>query len=217
MSSSLKHLLLSLTLLALFEAKASVTLLITDQHSQPLENALIEIELKQKNARKQADKNLYVMDQINKTFKPHILAIPQHALVNFPNSDDIRHHVYSFSKVKPFELKLYAGKPKSPISFEQLGVAVLGCNIHDSMVGYIYIHDNNLIYQSDSSGIINLEAPINSIANAWLWHPRNSKGVNQKEIIDVNTLTQNDSPVIKLTIMPPETRESFEDVFKSAQ
>lgn len=209
--------MLSLTLLALFEAKASVTLLITDQHSQPLENALIEIELKQKNARKQADKNLYVMDQINKTFKPHILAIPQHALVNFPNSDDIRHHVYSFSKVKPFELKLYAGKPKSPISFDQLGVAVLGCNIHDSMVGYIYIHDNNLTYQSDSRGIINLDIPTDSIANVWAWHPRNKKGVNQKEIINVNMLTQSEMPVIKLNILPPESRDSFEDVFKPAQ
>jgi hypothetical protein len=209
--------LLSLIFLTLFDAKASVTLSFIDQQNLSLENVIVEIEPKQKNTQQLADKTLYVMDQINKTFKPHVLAIPQHALVSFPNSDDIRHHVYSFSKVKPFELKLYAGKPKSPISFDQLGVAVLGCNIHDSMVGYIYIHDNNLTYQSDSRGIINLDIPTDSIANVWAWHPRNKKGVNQKEIINVNMLTQSEMSVIKLNILPPESRDSFEDVFKPAQ
>jgi len=50
------------------------------------------------------------MDQLNKRFDPELLIIHEGYYVNFPNSDNIRHYVYSFSKVMPFELKLYSGK-----------------------------------------------------------------------------------------------------------
>ena len=80
-----------------------------------------------------------VMDQVNKQFLPELLIVQQGQLVNFPNSDNIRHNVYSFSSAKSFQLKLYSGQPKEPIIFDTQGVVVLGCNIHDSMVGYIYV------------------------------------------------------------------------------
>ena len=53
----------------------------------------------------------------------------------------MRHHVYSFSPAKKFELKLYTGTPSNPVLFDRPGVAVLGCNIHDQMVGWIVVVD----------------------------------------------------------------------------
>jgi hypothetical protein len=45
--------------------------------------------------------------------------------VNFPNRDNIRHHVYSFSSAKKFELPLYIGTPAAPVVFDKPGVVAL--------------------------------------------------------------------------------------------
>ena len=82
-----------------------------------------------------------VMDQKNRTFIPHVLAIQTGTAVRFPNSDDIRHQVYSFSSAKTFQLPLYKGTPASPVRFDKSGVVSLGCNIHDRMSAYIVIVD----------------------------------------------------------------------------
>ena len=47
------------------------------------------------------------MVQQNLQFKPFVLVVPEGATVAFPNLDNVRHHVYSFSPAHPFELKLY--------------------------------------------------------------------------------------------------------------
>ena len=81
------------------------------------------------------------MDQKNRMFIPHVLPIQTGTSVVFPNSDDIRHQVYSFSPAKTFQLPLYQGTPTSPILFDKPGVVTLGCNIHDRMSAYIVVVD----------------------------------------------------------------------------
>lgn len=79
--------------------------------------------------------------QEKKQFLPGLLVVPVGTEVLFPNRDSVRHHVYSFSPVKKFELKLYAGTPTNPVLFDRAGVVVLGCNIHDQMLGWILVVD----------------------------------------------------------------------------
>jgi len=81
------------------------------------------------------------MDQKNRVFVPHVLPIQTGTWVEFPNSDDIRHQVYSVSPVKKFQLPLYKGKPAFPIQFPAAGVVLLGCNVHDWMSAYIVVVD----------------------------------------------------------------------------
>ncbi|MFN7152725.1 MAG: methylamine utilization protein [Acidovorax sp.] len=81
------------------------------------------------------------MAQEKKQFVPGVLVIPVGTQVLFPNRDSVRHHVYSFSPAKKFELKLYTGTPASPVLFDQAGVVALGCNIHDQMIGWILVVD----------------------------------------------------------------------------
>ena len=112
-----------------------------------------------------------IMDQKEKQFVPKVLLIEQGQLVSFPNSDNIRHHVYSFSEPKKFEIKLYADTPKEPILFEEPGVVVLGCNIHDSMSGYIFVspwHDNGFTNEQGRVEFSGLEPP----SEFAVWHPR---------------------------------------------
>lgn len=93
-----------------------------------------------------------VMDQQDMRFVPTVLAVRTGTSVTFPNRDDIRHHVYSFSAPKRFELRLYQGTPSAPVVFDKPGLVLLGCNIHDWMVGYVYITDDPWFAVSDAAG-----------------------------------------------------------------
>lgn len=92
------------------------------------------------------------MAQEKKQFVPGMLVVTRGTEVHFPNRDAVRHHVYSFSPTKKFELKLYKGTPANPVQFDQAGVVVLGCNIHDQMVGWILVVDTPYFAQSGASG-----------------------------------------------------------------
>ncbi|UAW99370.1 methylamine utilization protein [Halopseudomonas nanhaiensis] len=116
-----------------------------------------------------------VMDQIDRSFAPRVLSIPPGTLVNFPNSDDVRHHVYSFSTARRFELKLFKGTDAPPVLFDTAGVVVLGCNIHDDMIGHILVNEQGARVsdrdgQVDTAGI---EARAQAVS--W-WHPSLGEG-----------------------------------------
>lgn len=79
------------------------------------------------------------VDQVEKAFVPQVSAMQAGGSVSFPNFDNIRHHVYSFSPARKFEIPLYEGVPADPVDFPKPGVIALGCNIHDWMSGYIVV------------------------------------------------------------------------------
>jgi plastocyanin len=99
------------------------------------------------------------MDQINSQFVPHILVVQKDTDVDFPNSDSIKHHVYSFSPAKSFELQLYKDQQPEAITFEKEGRVEMGCNVHDWMLGYIYIVDTPYFGKTDEDGKITLDVP----------------------------------------------------------
>lgn len=112
-----------------------------------------------------------VMDQKNRTFVPHVLAIQTGTSVKFPNSDDIRHQVYSFSTAKTFQLPLYTGTPSTPVVFDKPGVASLGCNIHDRMSAYIVVVDTPHFAATGKSGRVKLaDLPAGKYV-VQVWHP----------------------------------------------
>ncbi len=119
---------------------ATVQVEVLDAAGKPLADAVVFLE--SADARK-AVKPLSgaEMAQEKRQFVPAVLVVPVGTEVRFPNHDSVRHHVYSFSPTKKFELKLYIGTPSNPVLFESPGVAVLGCNIHDQMVGWIVVVD----------------------------------------------------------------------------
>lgn len=112
-----------------------------------------------------------IMDQRGSQFVPRVLPVQAGTSVVFPNSDQIRHQVYSFSASKRFELPLYAGTSASPIRFDQPGVVVLGCNIHDWMIGYIVVLDTPYFGKTGDDGKARLDAPAGKYRMR-VWHPR---------------------------------------------
>ncbi|HEX4910569.1 MAG TPA: methylamine utilization protein [Permianibacter sp.] len=110
------------------------------------------------------------IDQINKEFVPYVTVVPVGSRIRFPNKDNIRHHVYSFSDAKKFELKLYSGVPADPVLFDRAGVVALGCNIHDWMLAYVLVVDTPWFGKSNDAGELVLQLPPGP-HQLQLWHP----------------------------------------------
>lgn len=119
---------------------ATVQVEVLDAAGKPLVDAVVFLESTdaQKAVKPLAGAE---MAQEKRQFVPGVLVVPVGTEVRFPNHDSVRHHVYSFSPAKKFELKLYTGTPSNPVLFDRPGVVVLGCNIHDQMVGWILVLD----------------------------------------------------------------------------
>ena len=97
------------------------------------------------------------MDQRDRAFVPRVLVVSVGSSVEFPNNDSVSHQVYSFSPAKRFQLALYKGETHPPVTFDQAGLVVLGCNIHDSMVGYIYVTPAPYFGTTEASGTLKLK------------------------------------------------------------
>ncbi len=114
-----------------------------------------------------------VMDQRDVRFVPHILIVEKGAEVEFPNSDVIAHHVYSFSRPNNLVLPLYKGTPPNPVRFMHDGIVTLGCNIHDGMLGYIVVVDTGVFGMTDAGGAASLT--VDDRAGSYeinIWSPR---------------------------------------------
>ena len=166
----IRALVLSFCILIVFRASAQeYRIKITDMAGQPMENAVVSLRT---DSPQPATKTIALMDQVDRQFAPRVLTINQSDLVSFPNSDNIRHHVYSFSVPKVFEIKLYADVPESPIEFAEPGVVVLGCNIHDDMIGYIYVTPPEFVSAvTDNKGETVIQSP-GELVEARIWHER---------------------------------------------
>ncbi|GAA59702.1 protein containing plastocyanin/azurin family domain [Pseudoalteromonas sp. BSi20652] len=136
----------------------AVNITVKNTKDEPMANAVVWLTTKNGSEIITPPDTPYAMSQKDREFTPRILVVPQNAKVEFPNADSIMHHVYSFSKAKTFELKLYKEQPKAPLVFEQTGVVELGCNIHDWMLGYIVVVDSTIFAITDEAGKVDLTA-----------------------------------------------------------
>jgi plastocyanin len=112
------------------------------------------------------------MDQVDRAFTPELLVVPVGSSVAFPNSDVINHQVYSFSKARRFQLPLYHGTAYPPLRFDTPGLVVLGCNIHDSMVGYIVVTEAQYFGLSDARGTFDVASVPDGDYDIRVSHPR---------------------------------------------
>ncbi|HEY6618200.1 MAG TPA: methylamine utilization protein [Steroidobacteraceae bacterium] len=143
------------------------------------EDALIVFE--PRDAAPLPGKATVVIDQVNKRFVPRVTILRTGTAVTFPNSDNIRHQVYSFSPAKSFDLKLYAGSPKEEVIFDKPGLVILGCNIHDTMVGFVAVVDSPYFGKVPSSGEVALDLPPGHYALR-VWHTNLAAPLAPKEI-----------------------------------
>ncbi|KKO44908.1 hypothetical protein WG68_13875 [Arsukibacterium ikkense] len=162
-------LLIAAVLLTPDQANAgSLTISIVNQQQQPLADAVVE--LRAVGQQVVTPQRIRVAQQ-QLTFIPFVSAIPVGSEVEFPNLDKTRHHVYSFSPARQFEIQLYADKPEAPIRFDTVGIVALGCNIHDYMQAYIYVGESDLVAVSDTDGQLHWSGLAPGQYQLYLWHP----------------------------------------------
>jgi plastocyanin len=126
----------------------------------------------------------YVVSQKNIQFHPFLTIIPVGADVSFPNFDSTKHHVYSFSPAKRFELKLFAKDQSRTVHFDKPGVVALGCNIHDQMSAFIVVTDSAWTARTNAQGIAAFADAPNAPGRVTVWHPylRSPTGIAQQGI-----------------------------------
>lgn len=112
----------------------------------------------------------FVMAQKGMAFQPYVLVVPVGADVAFPNLDPVHHHVYSFSKAKTFELKLYGQAEVRRVTFDKAGVVAIGCNIHDQMSAYIRVVDTPYAAKTAAGASLLRDLPAGP-ATVVVWHP----------------------------------------------
>ena len=158
--------------IAFAQAPASIHAIITDSQGHALADAVVVAAPVDPSVIANAKPHAESLDQIDKEFVPKVKPVFVGSTVAFPNHDNVRHHVYSFSPAKHFELPLYAGVPAQPILFDKPGVVVLGCNIHDWMIGYIYVSESPFFAKTDASGTATIGGLPPQAFFVRVWHPQ---------------------------------------------
>lgn len=148
---------------------ATVTIDVRGPDGRPLADAVVTIDVPGHAAA--VPRGPYAMEQKSIAFQPHVLVVPVGAAVSFPNRDAVRHHVYSFSKAKRFDLKLYGREDQRSIVFDRPGVVALGCNIHDSMSGFIVVTTSPFAAKADADGHVVLGDVPPGAARLTIWSP----------------------------------------------
>lgn len=112
------------------------------------------------------------IEQRDREFVPYVTIVQTGTMVEFPNRDPVKHHVYSFSPAKLFEIKLYAGKPAKPVVFDKSGEVALGCNIHDWMEAYVLVVNSPYFAKTGANGKAIIANIPSGRYRLRLWHPR---------------------------------------------
>jgi plastocyanin len=102
---------------------------------------------------------VFTLTQKDKTFRPHILAIPIGSTVEFPNQDAIFHNVFSLSWPQPFDLGLYRAGSSRSQTFTQPGEYRVFCNIHPQMTALIVVVATPYVARPGPDGRTVLDLP----------------------------------------------------------
>jgi plastocyanin len=159
---------------ALAAPAAGLQVNVSDASGKPLDEAVVAL-LPQGPAPALPAGARAQIEQRARQFQPRVTVVQTGTPVQFPNHDTVRHHVYSFSPAKTFEIKLYVGTPAQPVVFDKPGTAVLGCNIHDNMVAWVHVVDTPW-FALTRQGAARIDGPPPGAYQLQVWHPRWPEG-----------------------------------------
>jgi len=165
-------------------AAAPLAVRVVDASGRPVRDAVVTLYPAGNAARPMRSIGRYAVSQKNIQFHPFVSIVPVGADVSFPNLDPTKHHVYSFSPAKRFELKLFARDQSRTVHFDKPGVIALGCNIHDQMSAFILVTSSAWTARTNSQGMVAFADAPNAPGRLTVWHPylRAPGGVIQQTV-----------------------------------
>jgi len=149
---------------------APLTVRVVDASGKPVRDAVVSL-YPSSGARAPRAGGRYVVSQQNLQFHPFLSIVPVGADVAFPNLDNTKHHVYSFSPAKRFELKLFTKDQSRSVHLDKPGVVALGCNIHDQMSAFIFVADSAWTARTNGQGMVSFSDAPNAPGRLSVWHP----------------------------------------------
>jgi plastocyanin len=152
-------------------AAAPLSVRVVDVSGRPVRDAVVTLYPSGNAARPARGTGHFVVSQKSLQFHPFLTIVPVGADVSFPNLDPTRHHVYSFSPAKKFELKLFAKDQSRTVHFDHAGVVALGCNIHDQMSAFIVVTDSAWTARTNAQGMATFADAPNAPGRVIVWHP----------------------------------------------
>ena len=155
---------------ALPAAAGTLDLQVTDGAGKPLAGAAVFVESPAARAAARPATGVEIA-QVNRQFSQAVTLVTVGTAVSFPNRDTVRHHLYSFSPVKTFEIKLYVGTPAAPVVFDAPGIAVIGCNIHDNMSAWVVVVETPHHGLTGADGKLSLAQIPPGSYRLRTWHP----------------------------------------------
>jgi len=152
-------------------AAAPLSVRVVDSSGRPVRDAVVTLDPAGNARRAPRPGGRFTVSQQNLQFHPFLTIVPVGADVSFPNLDSTKHHVYSFSAAKRFELKLFAKDQSRTVHFDRPGVVALGCNIHDAMSAFVYVTDSAWTVRTNAQGIASFADAPNAPGRVTVWHP----------------------------------------------
>lgn len=125
-----------------------------------------------------------VLNQKDMRFEPYVVAVPMGGTLRLTNQDRYDHHVRSMAggplgnvpPAKTFEVRL-PGFAKGALSTADVkmdgsaGTITLGCHIHGSMRGHVYVSASPWVAVSDDRGQVVLQGVPEGAVDLKVWHP----------------------------------------------
>ncbi len=183
-------------------AAAPLRVHVVDASGRPVRDAVVTLYPAGAAARAAHAGGRFTVSQQNLQFHPFLTIVPVGADVSFSNLDPTKHHVYSFSPAKKFELKLFARDQSRTVHFDKPGVVALGCNIHDQMSAFIVVTDSAWTARTNAQGMVTFADAPNASARLTVWHPYlRSQGA---QLVQAIAPTQR-SASFQVRLRPPPT------------
>ncbi|NUS39301.1 MAG: hypothetical protein HOQ02_09805 [Lysobacter sp.] len=151
---------------------AQLSVAVNDRHGQPVADAVVSLLRRDGGGPHPPAPVAHAIDQKDLTFVPYVEVMRPGDSVVFRNSDNTRHHVYSFSPVKTFEFVIAARQAAAPLRIERAGVVAVGCNIHDQMISYLYVSEAPWAAKTDATGRVVFDDLPAGDYDVRVWHPR---------------------------------------------
>ncbi len=148
-----------------------------------------------------------IMDQWNVEFIPHVLPILKGSTVDFPNTDSVRHNVYSPDPIpgthRMLSLGTYDPDVIKIIRLDKTGEIALRCNVHKEMSAFIVVLDNPYFTLTDKTGEFTLDNVPPGDYTLKTWHEK-YKPVSQQVTVKPDQTVKVVLPTIS------EKREAIE-------
>ena len=203
------------SLLLAFQANAAtVTVAVHGADGQPAPNVVVQLMPAHPMAVKPPAAPV-VIAQRDIHFEPYLTAVPVGTTVRFSNEDPYDHHLRSepggpFGNIPPardFEMRLPAmsgGKAASAeVKFDKAGLVVLGCHLHSSMRGHLFVSETPWVAVTDANGLATIADVPEGAADLRTWSPEQlvDQAPSQKQVAGASAILET-----TLNFTPPKPR-----------